>query len=292
MGQAQRAVVTGATGGIGEAIATRIASAGMEVVIVGRDPSRLASAEKRIRATVPDASLFCEVADLSLLAQTRGLAERLSAAPCPAVVVTNAAVITDPQQKTSEGLPVMLVTNHLSPYVLLRFLARTLGSSPCRFVVVGADPGSLARVPVDLDDIAAVPSRGLARIPSVAPFIYYGRTKNMNAMFVYALARRLVGTAVTVNGAHPGVISGTGLGRSTRGLLRLMDRTLDKVRPGPDTGADTPAWLATSYDVENVTGRFFVRRKAVRTAPHTIDNARCDRLWAESARLTGLPENI
>jgi NAD(P)-dependent dehydrogenase (short-subunit alcohol dehydrogenase family) len=285
----RRAVVTGATGGIGEAIATRIAASGMEVVMVGRDAARLQAAVERIRGRVANARLLPELADLSLLSETANLAERLAVAPAPAVVVTNAAVIADPQERTREGLPTVLATNHLSPYLLVRSLIRNTDAARTRFVVVGADPGGLAHVPVNVDDLSAVPARGLARIPSMRSFVYYGRTKNMNAMFVYALARRLAGTDITVNGAHPGVIAGTGLGRQTRGLLRVIDRGFNLVRPGPDTGADTPAWLATSPEVDGITGRFFVRRKAVPTAPHTTDVARCDRLWSESARLTALP---
>ena len=65
---------------------------------------------------------------------------------------------------------------------------------------------------------------------------------------------------------------------------------LDLARlPGPDVEADTPAWLATAPGVEGVTGRFFVDRHAVQTAPHTADVERCDRLWNDSARLVGLP---
>jgi NAD(P)-dependent dehydrogenase (short-subunit alcohol dehydrogenase family) len=111
----------------------------------------------------------------------------------------------------------------------------------------------------------------------------------MNAMFVYALARRLKGP--TVNGAHPGIIR-TSLGRDTQGTLKLMDRLLNTFIPGPETGADTPAWLATSPEVEGVTGQFFVRRKQTTTASHTTDVARCDRLWNESARLVGLSPDL
>lgn len=111
-----------------------------------------------------------------------------------------------------------------------------------------------------------------------------------------AIARRLaadglsvviVGRSITVNGAHPGIIKGTGLGRDTRGTLGLLDRISQPFLPGPDAGADTPAWLATSPEVDGITGKFFVRRKQIATAPHTTDVARCDQLWAESARLVG-----
>jgi NAD(P)-dependent dehydrogenase (short-subunit alcohol dehydrogenase family) len=130
-------------------------------------------------------------------------------------------------------------------------------------------------------------------------------------MFVYALARHLGGTGVTVNAAHPGIIAGTGLSREVPGLGELVRQafrsgalpppgpqpgggarpySLDPGSlPGPDVGADTPAWLATSPDIAGVTGRFFVDRTPVQTAPHSTDIDRCERLWNDSARLVGLP---
>ncbi|MEU5879082.1 SDR family NAD(P)-dependent oxidoreductase [Spirillospora sp. NPDC047279] len=274
-----RVVVTGASGGIGEAIVRRLA-ADSSVVMVGRDDGRLRAAAERVRSAVPHADLTLERADLALMADVRALAARL---PPVDALISNAAVMARLDDVTSEGIQRTLATNHLAPYLLMRLMA----GRASRFVVVGADPGGLARVPVDVDDLGSV--RGLGPVPSVRPFVLYGRTKNMNAMFVYALARRLDGSA-TVNGAHPGIIKGTGLGRETRGALKAF-KILLEAGPrlkGPDAGADTPAWLAASDEVEGVTGRFFVGRTQVDTAPHTTDAARCDRLWEESARLAGL----
>jgi NAD(P)-dependent dehydrogenase (short-subunit alcohol dehydrogenase family) len=289
MNRASTAVVTGATSGIGEAIARGLAAGGTTVILVGRSDQRLDQARRRILAAVPGADLRPERADLSLLADVRDLAERLVARhPLPDVVISNAAVIAEVDDTTTEGIQRTLATNHLAPYLLLRLLAGPLGDRPARFVVVGASPSALARVPVDLDDLGCASGRGLGPLPSLRPFTCYGRTKNMNAMFVYGLARRLEGTRITVNGAHPGIIKGTGLGRGSRGALRLLGAALSPFQPGPDTGADTPVWLATSPEVDGITGRFFVRRTQAATAPHTTDPTRCDRLWEESARLVGL----
>jgi hypothetical protein len=95
-----------------------------------------------------------------------------------------------------------------------------------------------------------------------------------------------------VNGAHPGIVKRTGLGRDARGALRIFGSLLERSSRTlePDDGADTPAWLASAAEVEGVTGRFFVRREQVPTAAHTTDVERCARLWAESARLVSLPD--
>ncbi|WP_067650449.1 SDR family NAD(P)-dependent oxidoreductase [Nocardia harenae] len=283
------AVVTGATSGIGAAIARNLAAGGMRVTLVGRDGDRLDQARRRILAGIPDAELTSERADLSLLGEVRSLAERL-ADPPPDVVVSNAAIIADVADHTVEGHQRTLATNHLAPYLLLRSLIEPIGTRPARFVIVGASPRGLARMPIDVDDLARNTSHDLGSVPSLRPLVAYGRTKNMNAMLVYALARRLRETRITVNGAHPGIIRGTRLGHGNRrGLLRAFAAASTLFSSGsPDTGADTPTWLATAPEVETVTGQFFVERNAVTTAPHTTDPTRCDQLWDESARLVGL----
>ena len=114
-----RAVVTGATNGIGEAIARRLAGEGLTVTLVGRSDERLRAARERIDAAVPGADLVLERADLAELAQVRELAGRLLAGPPPDVVISNAALVTPLDRRTSDGLPRVLTVNHLAPYLLL-----------------------------------------------------------------------------------------------------------------------------------------------------------------------------
>jgi NAD(P)-dependent dehydrogenase (short-subunit alcohol dehydrogenase family) len=304
-----RAVVTGATNGIGEAIARRLASEGLTVTLVGRSDERLQAARERIESARPEADLVLERADLAELGQVRDLASRLLAGPHPDVVISNAALVTPLDRMTSDGLPRVLAVNYLAPYLMMRTLAAALDRA--RLIVVGADPVSGGRRPVDLDDLAFTHPERLGEPAELRPFFAYGRTKTMNAMFVFTLARRLAVTPITVNCVHPGIIGGTGLSGEMPGLGALVRQAFrDGVLPPPglqpggwgaarftgsadgpsvDVGADTPAWLATAPEVEGVTGRFFVDREPVVTAPHTTDLARCERLWAESARLTGLP---
>lgn len=215
-----RAIVTGATNGIGLAIARRLAADGNSVVLVGRSDARLAVARERIATDVPGAGLGTERADFADLAQVRDLAKRIADGALPDVVVSNAALVAPLDRRTADGRSRTLTVNHLAPYLLLRKLAEPARAA--RFVIVGADPRSLAQAPVDLDDLDFTDPERLGEPVELRPFRAYGRTKNMNTMFVYALARRLAGTGITVNGAHPGIIGGTGLageappGRSRR----------------------------------------------------------------------------
>lgn len=271
-------VVTGASGGIGEAIAANLLARGATVTAVARPGLKLSDAVQRLGSAFDPSRVVTLGADLSLLAEVRRAATLLRKHPVDRLIL-NAALMPAGRQLTADGLEQTLAVNHLAPYLLARLLLPTMlpGS---RIVVVGADPGMLASEPVDLHDL------GLER--DFTPSRAYMRSKNMNAMFAYAMARHATAYGVTVNAAHPGIIR-TSLGRNATGMMRLM---LGVARPFLATaakGADTPAWLAWSPDVANITGEFFVKRKSVKTAPHTLDRERQDLLWAASAALVALP---
>ncbi|MFD5315608.1 SDR family NAD(P)-dependent oxidoreductase [Streptomyces sp. NPDC127098] len=288
--EGKQAIVTGGTRGIGEAIVRRLAAQGMSVVMVGRSDTTLRQAADRIRSAVPGAELRLERADLSLLRDVRALADRLAVSTSPSVVINNAAVSADIRARTEEGIQLTLATNHLAPYVLMRTLAASLKKGPARFVVVGANPTVLKTFPVDLDDLDARDARALSRFPSLRPFAAYARTKNMNTMFVYSLARRLTDTGITVNGAHPGIIAQTGLSRDARGLEKALATmvALNPFKKMPDQGADNPVWVATAPGLDCVNGRFFVDRKEATTPDHTLSPDRCEALWERSAELVGM----
>ena len=162
------AVVTGSTNGIGEAIARRLASEGLTVTLVGRSDERLQAARKRIESAVPGADLVLERADLAELTQVRDLAGRLLAGPHPDTVISNAAMVTPLDRVTSDGLPRVLAVNHLAPYLLLRTLSSALDRA--RLIVVGADPVSGGRRPVDLDDLAFAQPERLGAPAGLRPF--------------------------------------------------------------------------------------------------------------------------
>ncbi|MEU5551581.1 SDR family NAD(P)-dependent oxidoreductase [Micromonospora sp. NPDC047793] len=288
--EGKQAIVTGGTRGIGEAAVRRLAAAGMSVVMVGRSDATLRQAADRIRATVPDADLRLESADLSLIREVRTLADRLADSTSPSVVINNAAITADIGTRTDEGIQLTLATNHLAPYVLMRTLVESVKERPARFVVVGASPTVLRSYPVDLDDLHTQNARALGRFSSFRPFAAYARTKNMNTMFVYSLARRVADSGITVNGAHPGIIAQTGLSRDARGLGKMLDTmvNLNPLRKTPDQGADNPVWVATDPGLDGVNGRFFVDRKQVTTPDHTLSVERCEALWERSAELVGM----
>lgn len=262
-------IVTGGSRGIGQAIAAGLIEAGADVTILARDTPQLADAAKHIGAR----ALACNLASLQ---DVRLAATELNIRPID-VLVLNAAVISPTRRTTIDGIETTLAINHLAPYLLTRLLEAYLTPS-ARVVVLGADPGMLARTPVDLEDLQSE--------RSFSSSVSYMRSKNMNIMFTYALARRLADRGILANAAHPGVIR-TDLARNTKGLLRLMTTLARPFVPDAHTGADTPTWLATSSAV-TASGGLYKKRRLVKSAPHTLDLERQEALWRESARLVGM----
>jgi retinol dehydrogenase 14 len=153
-------------------------------------------------------------------------------------------------------------------------------------LVTGATSGigkaaatALARLGAELVLVARDPARGQAA---------YNRSKLANVLFTYELARRLEGTRVAVNCAAPGVTR-TNFGRDDSGpVMRLLTPLGRPFMRSPEQGADTPVWLASSPEVEGVTGGYYLRRRARRSSRRSYDTELTRRLWRVSEELTGL----
>jgi len=284
-----QAVVTGASSGVGREVALLLAAAGHDLVLVARDAERLASTAADIGARSPDAAVDRLCVDLGEPDEVRGLVRDLVAAP-PAIVVSSAATIAPLDARNSQGLPLSLAVNHLAPYLLMRSLVAPSGVRSTRFVVVGGSPSALRRVPADLDDLELRRPARLGLPPSLRPVVAYGRSKNMNTMFVHGLHARLpADSGVTINGMHPGILTTTRLDRHDRGAARVFGALAGGL--SSDTVADAAAsvvWLATHAALAGRSGHFFVDRRPADTAWHTREPDRVDRLWRASAALVGL----
>ncbi len=270
-------MVTGASGGLGEAIADQLLSRGADLTLVARPGERLEAARARLAAKHTARAVRAIGCDLGLLGDVRALPEQLAAERLD-VVVLNAAVISPGRRLTAEGVEETLAVNHLAPYLLGRTLLGRLAPG-ARVVVLGAVPAVLRHAPVVLDDLAF--ERGF--VPALA----YLRTKNMNLMFTQALARRAAHLGVAVNAAYPGLVR-TALGRNLKGWLGAAFGVVRPLLSSPTRAADTPAWLAWSSEAAGLSGRFFGRRRELTLAAHVLDVGRQEALWAASAQWVGL----
>jgi retinol dehydrogenase 14 len=273
-------LVTGGTGGIGKATATGLAALGARVGITGRDPARAEAAAAGIRAASGSPAVDAFAADLSVQAGVRRLAAQvLDTYPRLDVLVNNAGGFWAHRHVTADGLEHTFALNHLGPFLLTSLLLdRLTASAPARIITVSS--GTHARGRIDFDDLQGERNYSGQRA--------YSQSKLANVMFTYEVARRLDGTGVTATALHPGVVR-TSFGAEDQatylavmiGVARLFMKT-------PAQGAGTSIYLASSPEVEGITGRYFVNRKPKTSSKASYDTAAAARLWQVSADLTDI----
>lgn len=274
----QTILITGATNGIGRITARELAAMGAQVVIVGRDPARAAETVKSIRETTGNPRVDALVGDLSVQADVRRIAgefrqryDRLN------VLINNAGGVFYRHRLSADGYDMTLALNHLSYFMLTHLLLDLIKeSAAARIINVSSAAHRVARINPD----------DLTKRFKIGGWWAYSQTKLMNILFTYELARRLDGT-VTANCLHPGVVA-THLGRSTDGIFHLMWKLWEMVGPGPERGAQTSIYLASSPDVSGVTGKYFVNCKPQRSSRETYNGDTARRLWDASRALTGV----
>ena len=274
-------LITGGTGGIGKATALGLARLGARVGIVGRDATRAEAAAADIRSKSGNRAVDVFAADLSSQAEVRRFATAvLEAYPRLDVLVNNVGGFWEHRHVTADGLERTFAVNHLAPFLLTDLLLERLtASAPARIVTVSSGAQSLGRI--DFDDLQGERNYSGQRA--------YNQSKLANVLFTYELARRLEGTGVTANVLHPGV---TRTNFSAEDQPRWMEILGPIGRPfmkSPARGAATPIFMASSPEVEGVTGRYFVNRKPKRSSTASYDAAAAGRLWQVSTELVGLP---
>jgi retinol dehydrogenase-12 len=263
--------ITGATFGIGRETALGLARQGARVVIAGRDATRARETAEWIKRESGNERVDFLLADLSSLTQVHRLAqafrqrnERLD------VLINNAGSLFTEREMTSDGFEHTWALDHLAYVALtLDLLPLLTSSTPARIINVASNMHG--RGTIDFDDL-----QGENRFDGMRA---YSQAKLANVLFTYALARRLAGTGVTVNCLHPGAVA-SGMGRDMKGFMRFFQTVL--IRPfqiSPEQGAATSIHLASSPDVEGVSGQYFVKSKAVSSSRASHDMALQDRLW-------------
>lgn len=272
-------LVTGATSGIGAETALGLARAGARVVLVGRDPGRCRLATDRIAADSGNREVTAHVADLSSQAAIRGLAaELLGRYERIDVLVNNAGAMFLDRRLSVDGIEMTMALNHFGYFLLTNLLLdRIKASAPARVVNVSSAAHQMGRF--RFEDVP-VPSR-------YSGFRAYAQSKLANVLFTRELARRMEGTGVTVNALHPGFVASNFLADKGR-VGWVLERLAPLIAISSARGAETPIYLATSPEVEGVTGRYFYRKREAASSAESRDEGVARRLWDLSEAMTGL----
>lgn len=266
-------LITGSTDGIGKQTAIELAKLGGTVIIHGRGKARAYLAAGEVCKESGSENVDVVTSDLSLLSGARALAETIQKRYDRLdVLINNAGVFMKENKTTADGFETTFAVNYLSPFLLTNLLLDLLkktGTPTAKSRIVTVSSVAHQRATLDWNNL-----NGEKHFDG---FNAYAVTKLAGILFTYELAERLQGSNVTANCLHPGVV--------TTKLLQAGFGT-----PGSDVaaGAETTVYLASSSEVENASGKYFVKKQAGPSSPSSNDIALRKKLWEYSEQKTGL----
>jgi len=267
-------LVTGATDGLGRQVARDLADQGATVLLHGRNRKKGETYLSEIRSATGNDKLKYYNADFSSLEAVHRLAEELCADQRRLdVLINNAGVGGRPgagtRRESADGHELCFAVNYLAAYLLThRLLPLLRQSSPARIVNVS----SVGQWPIDFDDVM------LER--AYDGFRAYAQSKLAQVMFTFDLAEALEGSGVTVNSLHPATLM------DTKMVHECFGRSMSTVQQG----ADAVVYLATSSDLDSVTGEYFDGKQRARANAQADDKEARRRLRQLSMRLIGIQE--
>lgn len=265
----QLILVTGATDGIGRVCAHSFAKSKNELILVGRNPDKLSALVYSLE--VHGVKVHPYVADLSLAKETFALAEKIrNNHPKIDVLLNNAGAYFDKRVVTNEGLEATFALNHLNYFILaLGLLPSLKNASQARIINVA----SRAHEGVSLE------FNDLMGETNYSGWKQYQRSKLMNIYFTYELAERLNQTKITVNCLHPGFVK-TKFGQNNDGLTKVVLTFAQNILAiSEEKGAETSIYLATDPNLNNVSGKYFVKKKEAKSSPVSYDKVARRNLW-------------
>ena len=256
-----------------------LAKLNASVVIVSRDKDKGEASLIEMRAKSGNRNLDAMTADLSSQDSVRELAHDFKARYKKLhVLINNAGIFLPRRVQTVDGLEATFATNHLGHFLLTNLLLDVLkASAPSR--IINLTSSAHYGTEMNFEDLQGE--------KKYSGYHAYSQSKLANVLFTYQLAKQLEGTGVTVNSLHPGVVR-TGFGKDQGGLLSILVTVGRPFMISPDRAARAAIYLATSPELEGVTGKFFSRGKEKRSSRESYDETSAERLWKVSEELTRL----
>jgi len=270
-------IITGANSGIGKATAIALAKMNVILVMLCRDKERGESARNEIIELTGNSNVDLIVCDLSSQKEIHNfVAEFKSKYQNLHVLINNAGVMLSKKDISVDGFEMNFAVNHLAPFLLTNLLLDILKkSAPSRIINVGSAAHRMGKI--DFEDLQGENRKG--RFMGL-----YGSSKLAMTLVSYELSRRLEGSNVTVNVLHPGLIN-TNLGRDRSSTSK---RFAGKFFKSPEIGAETSIFLASSPEVEGITGKYFTKKKEKDSSKKSYNEEYAKRLWDISLEMTNL----
>lgn len=273
-------VITGATSGIGEVAAVRLAQQGARIIFTARSRERALATLKKLNAVNGAVPHMYHLADLSLLADMKRVGTALAEEAQIDVLVNNAGALFNRRRQSDDGLEMTFALNHMSYFVITCLLLEKLKATPGARIVSTAS-GAHRGARLNFDDLQS--QRGYRG------WTAYSRSKLCNILFTRELARRLAASKATANCFHPGFVA-TRFGEASGGLVEKLVGVAKNVGAiSPEDGAKTLIHLAASPDVAGINGEYFYKGQIDMPTREARNDDDARRLWNASAQLAGLP---
>lgn len=276
MMQGKRVLITGANSGIGKETAVALAAQGAQIVMLCRNRSKAEAAQTEIIQRSGNDQIEIVLGDFASLASVAAAAETIKQRYDRIdVLLNNAGAYFSKRETSQDGYEMTFAVNHLAPFLLTKLLLPILeASEPARIVNVS----SMAHI------FTGMNFKQLQDPKNYHGFFVYARSKLANILFTYALAERLKGRNITVNTLHPGTIA-SGFAEGGSDLFAWLIRLSRPFMITAEEGAQTSIYLASSPQVANTSGKYFVKSKPRRSSGASYDRANQQLLWQLSEEL-------
>ena len=274
-------LITGATSGIGKYTALGIAKLGAAVVIIGRNAEKCKATVDKIKWKTKNESVEYILADLSCQKEIRNLVKKFeNKYNTLHVLVNNAGARFIIRQETVDGIEMTFALNHLAYFLLTNLLLDVLkNSTPARIINIAS--GNLSNS-IDFNNLNQKENYDGRKA--------YAQSKLANLLFTYELAQKLKNSDITVNAVNPGGVA-TNFNRNN-GWQYWLRHVIAHIISGnlklPRRGAYASIYLASSPEVNGVTGRFFHNDQIISSSELLFDRDLTKKLWTISEQLTGL----
>jgi len=275
-------IVTGANSGIGKITTLELAKLGATVVMLCHDKGRGEKAQSEIKTESGNESIALMLADLSSQQSIRKFASEYQKKYDKLhVLINNAGVNLSKRYETVDGIEKVFAINTLAPFLLSNLLLKTLKSSiPARIINVASNMQSGS---INFDNLQFKKHFKSWRA--------YSQSKSSLILITYEFARRLEGTGVSVNCLHPGFTK-TNITRDYKGIIKFFTKIIFSFAKRPEEGAENSIYLASSPEVEGVSGKYFINKKEATSKDITYDTTIAKKVWDVCVNFTKLnPKN-
>jgi len=270
-------MITGANSGIGKATAIGLAKLNATVIMVCRNKDSGEKVREEIVNQTGNKNIDLLLCDLSSQEQIRNLVDEFKRKYQNLnVLINNAGVMLKKRVLSVDGIEMNFAVHLLAPFLLTNLLLDMLKkSAPSRIINVAS--AAHKRAKIDFDDLQSENKK-------YRLFTVYGVSKLAEVLFTYELSRKLEGIGVTANAIHPGVVN-TNLGRDQSKFSQWFARKFFK---SPEEGAETSIFLASSREVENITGKYYVNKQPKESSEESYNLENAKKLWKICTEMTKL----